>query len=112
MWNNGTNGALLDEVNSLYRSVVYFQNFTRFHGIRADETSSTPMQEQGLSCVDFHAAHRRSAALCRDPLLRNARKADKNGKSGKDMLQKFKNSLCLCPQMVADIAGGKDAEGV
>lgn len=97
VWNNGTNGALRDAVNSLYESVLYFQNVTRFHCTRVDETSLTPMQEQGLSCVDFHAAHRRSTALCRDLLLRNALKEDKNGKTGKDMLQKFKNSLCLRP---------------
>jgi hypothetical protein len=77
MWNNSTNGALRDAVNNLYKSVLYSQNVMRFHGIRVDETSLTTMQEQGLSCVDFYAAHRRSTALCRDLLLRNALKADK-----------------------------------
>ena len=87
MWNNGTNGALRDAVNSLYESDLYFRNVTRFHGIRVDETSLTPKQEQGLSCVDFHAAHRRSTALRRDLLLRNALEADKNGKTGKDVTE-------------------------
>jgi hypothetical protein len=89
MWSNSTNGALRDAVNSFYESVLYFQNVTRSHGTRVDETSLKPIQEQGLPCFDFHEAHRRSTVLCRDLPLRIALKADKNGKTGEGMLQKF-----------------------
>jgi hypothetical protein len=87
IWNSSTNGALRDATNSIYESVLYFQNVTRFHGIRVDETSLTSIQEQGLTCVDFQEAQTHSTALCSGLLLRIALKADKNGKTGKDMLQ-------------------------
>jgi hypothetical protein len=52
IWNSSTNGAIRVAANSLYESVLYFQNVTCSHGIRVDKTSLTSIQEQKA----FHAS--------------------------------------------------------